>query len=267
MKILFIGDVVAKTGRGALAEYLPEVMDELSPDCVIVNAENAAHGLGMTGKICDEIFDLGVDCITSGNHAWDKAEIVEYIEQEPRLIRPLNYPEGTPGAGHAVLSLKNGQKILVANAMGRLFMDPLDDPFIGTSKIIQDYKLTQGVDAIFVDIHAETTSEKMAFGHYLDGQVSAVVGTHTHIPTADAQILDGGTAYQTDAGMTGSYNSVIGFNPEAPIKRFTKKMLGGRLQPSEEEGTLCGSFIITDDRTGLATSIQSVIRGPRLTNR
>ncbi len=264
MKILFVGDVVGKSGRKALDLHLPALIAKHSPECVIVNAENAAHGHGLTAKICDEIFALGVDCITTGNHIWDKQEIIPYIEENERLIRPINYPAGSPGKGAIAFMTRSGRKILVVNAMGRLFMDAIDDPFTAVDALIKSQTMGDTVDAIFVDFHAETTSETMAFGHFVDGRVSAVIGTHTHVPTADHHVLKGGTAYQTDAGMTGCYDSVIGFEKEAPIARFTTKIPLGRLQPSDDEGTLCGCLIVTDDKTGLATAIKPIRKGPWL---
>ncbi len=266
MKIVFIGDVVARAGRDALAKYLPEVRSELNPDVVIVNGENAAHGIGINEKICKEFFDLGVDVITLGNHAWDQREVIPYIEREQRLVRPLNYPAQTPGKGSYIHTLRDGRKIMVINAMARLFMDPLDDPFGQVDQLVSAHKMGKTVHAIFLDFHGEATSEKMAMAHYMDGKISAVVGTHTHIPTADAQILPKGTALQCDAGMTGDYNSVIGMNINTPIMRFTRKFSIEKLSPAEGDGTMCGTYIETDDATGLAKEIRAIRRGPRLSN-
>lgn len=266
MKILFIGDIAARAGRDALMKYLPECIKTLMPDVVIVNGENAAHGIGINEKYANEIFDAGANIITLGNHSWDQREVIPYIQREPKLIRPINYPAGTPGNGSVVYTLPDGRKILVVNAMGRLFMDPLDDPFAALDNIVKAHQMGRLVQAIFVDFHAEATSEKMAMAHYLDGRVSAVVGTHTHIPTADAQIFPKGTAFQSDAGMTGDYNSVIGMKIDVPIMRFTRKFALERLSPAEGEGTLCGTFVVTDDKTGLAVSIHPVRKGPRLHN-
>lgn len=264
MRILFIGDVSGRSGRDAVSDYLPGLRKKLDIDVVIVNGENAAHGKGITPKICEKFYEDGADCITTGNHVWDQREIITYIDQDPNLIRPLNYPEGTPGRGHVLLNLAEGQKILVINAMGRLFMDDLDDPFSAVDRVIKNVRMGRDVQAIFVDFHAEATSEKTSFGHYFDGRVSVVVGTHTHIPTADEQILPGGTAYQTDVGMTSDYDSVIGVRKDLPILRFTRKMPTERFVPADGEGTLCGVFIETDDNTGLAKRIERVQVGGRL---
>ena len=264
MRILYIGDIVGEPGRKALAEYLPQVKEKYDPACVVVNAENSAHGFGFTEKIAREYFDLGVDCLTSGNHVWDQREMLAFITREKRIIRAANYPEKAPGQGHYVHIIPTGQKILIIHVMGRIFMDPLDCPFRAVDKILMKYPLGGGAHAIFVDIHAETTSEKMALAHYLDGRVTAVVGSHTHIPTADAQIFDGGTGYQTDAGMTGNYNSVIGFDPKIPIHKFTTKTPGKtKMFPAKGAGTLCG--VITDvNEKGLCNAIVSLRIGGRL---
>lgn len=264
MKVLYIGDVVGKSGRKAVAAHLPRLRDELALDFVVLNGENAAHGFGITGAICDAFFEMGVDVVTTGNHAWDQREIIDYMKDEPRLLRPVNYPEGTPGRGFGVFDTAGGKKAMVIQAMGRLFMDPLDDPFAGVQRALLNKKLGDGVDFIFVDIHAEATSEKMAMGQHFDGQVSMVVGTHSHIPTADAQILPLGTAYQTDAGMCGDYDSVIGMTKAPAIGRFITKVRGERLTPATGEGTLCAVYVETDDATGLATTISPVRLGGRL---
>ena len=264
MKVLYIGDVVGKSGRKAVEDHLPRLRDELALDFVVLNGENAAHGFGITGAICDSFFALGVDVVTTGNHAWDQREIIDYMQGEPRLLRPINYPEGTPGRGAGVFETAGGKKAMVVQAMGRLFMDPLDDPFQGVQRALLNKKLGESVDFIFVDIHAEATSEKMAIGQHFDGQVSMVVGTHSHIPTADAQILPQGTAYQTDAGMCGDYDSVIGMTKAPAIGRFLTKVRGERLTPATGEGTLCAVYVETDDATGLATKISPVRLGGRL---
>jgi len=264
MKVLYIGDVVGKSGRKAVHEHLPRLRDELALDFVVVNGENAAHGFGITGAICEKFFEIGVDVVVTGNPAWDQREIIDYIQNEPRLLRPVNYPEGTPGRGFGVFETRGGKKAMVIQAMGRLFMDPLDDPFAGIQRTLLNKKLGENVDFILVDIHAEATSEKMAVGQHFNGQVSMVVGTHSHIPTADAQILPGGTAYQTDAGMCGDYDSVIGMTKAPAIGRFITKVRGERLTPATGEGTLCAVFVETNDATGLASRISPVRVGGRL---
>ncbi|MFP4314335.1 MAG: TIGR00282 family metallophosphoesterase [Alphaproteobacteria bacterium] len=264
MRILFIGDIYGRSGREALAQYLPHLREKLNPDVVIVNGENAAHGRGINEKICKGFYDLGVDCITTGNHIWDQREIIPYIQQSKRLIRPLNYPAGTPGSGVCELRLDDGRIIKIINAMGRIFMDPLDDPFRAVSEIIDKERFGHTANAIFVDFHGETTSEKMAFAHHFDGKVTGVVGTHTHIPTADARILEKGTAYLTDAGMTGDYDSVIGADKHVPIQRFVTKMPSDSMRPANGAGTLCGVFIVSNDNTGKAKEIAPVRLGPHL---
>lgn len=264
MRILFIGDVFGRTGREGLGRHLPALKEQLEPDIVIVNGENAANGAGITEKICKEFYGYGVDCITTGNHVWDQREILSYISRDDNLLRPANYPPGAPGKGVKQYGLPDGRKITVVNIMGNLFMKTLDDPFQVMETIINEYRLGQNTDAIFVDLHAEATSEKMAFGHHFDGRISGVIGTHTHVPTADAMILPGGTAYQTDAGMTGDYNSVIGNQKETAIHRFVKKTPTERMRPAKEKATVCGALIITNDRSGLAESIEPVRVGGKM---
>jgi 2',3'-cyclic-nucleotide 2'-phosphodiesterase len=263
MRILICGDVVGRSGRAALYEHLPRLRRDLALDFVIVNGENAAAGFGITEKICREFYEAGVDVITTGNHVWDKREIIAYIAQDPRLLRPANFPPGTPGNGSGVFALADGRRLLVVNAMARLFMDALDDPFAAVRQELSGHPLGE-VQAIVIDFHGEATSEKMAMGHFADGRASLVVGTHSHVPTADAQILPHGTAYQTDAGMCGDYDSVIGMQKQAAIARFLTKMPGEKLQVAEGEGTLCGVFVETDEATGLARRIAPVRLGGRL---
>jgi metallophosphoesterase (TIGR00282 family) len=264
MRILFIGDVLGRSGREAVAATLPQLRSRLGIDLAVVNAENASHGFGLGPDMADALFTAGADVITLGNHAWDRKEIIPYIADHPRLIRPLNYPPGTPGAGSVVVDVPGGRRALVAQAMGRLFMDPLDCPFRGTADVLARHRLGGTVQAIVLDIHAEATSEKMAYAHSFDGQVSAVVGTHTHCPSADAQLLPGGTAFQSDAGMSGDYDSVIGMQKDAAALRFWRKIPGERLGPAEGEATVCGVFIETDDATGRARRIEPVRQGGRL---
>lgn len=267
MRILFIGDIMGHAGRDAVRDHLPNLRARLKPDVVIANGENSAHGFGHTPKICEELYGYGVHCITSGNHVWDQREIIPYFDRDPNLIRPINYPAGSPGRGTTTITLPDGRSVLVVNAMGRLFMDALDDPFAALDQLVTANPMgVGGVNAIFLDLHAEATSEKQAMAHFLDGRISAVVGTHTHTPTADARILPNGTAYQTDAGMTGDYNSVIGMVTEIAIPRFTRKVPGERLRPAEGDATLCGVFIETDDKTGLAKAIAPVRVGANLQN-
>ena len=264
MRILFLGDVVGRSGRDAVSRYLPELRRRLDLDLAIVNGENAAHGFGLTEAICRQFYEAGADAITTGNHVWDQREIIPYIERDPRLLRPLNFPPGTPGRGVAVVEARGGRRVAVLNVMTRLFMDPLDDPFAGTVRALQPFPLGGGVSAILVDVHGEATSEKMALGHLLDGRVSLVAGTHSHVPTADAHILVGGTGYQTDVGMCGDYDSVIGMKKEPAVQRFVRKMPTERLTPAEGEATLCGLYLETDDRTGLAVRIAPLRLGGRL---
>lgn len=266
MRILFLGDVVGRTGRETVAEELPGLRQRLGVDLVIVNAENASHGFGLAPDMARRLFAAGTDVITLGNHAWDRKEIIPFIAETPHLIRPLNYPQGTPGAGSVIVTLADGRRALVAQAMGRLFMDPLDCPFRGTADLLTRHRLGATLQAAVVDLHAEATSEKMAFAHVFDGQLSLVVGTHTHCPSADAQILPGGTAFQSDAGMCGDYDSVIGMAKDGAALRFWRKMPGERLAPAEGPATLCGVFVDTDDTTGLARRVAPLRQGGRLSS-
>ena len=264
MRLLFLGDLVGRAGRDVVVEKLPALRRDLGIDFVVANGENAAGGFGITQKICDDLYAAGVDCVTTGNHVWDQKETVSFIGGDPRLLRPINFPTGTPGKGSGIYQTPKGKKVLVANLMGRLFMDPLDDPFLHADTLLKTNRLGGNVDAILLDFHAEATSEKMAFGHFVDGRASLVVGTHTHVPTADHMILIKGTAYQSDAGMCGDYDSVIGMEKSTPIARFTKKLPTERLSAAMGPGTLCGVFVETDDTTGLAKRIEPVRVGGRL---
>jgi metallophosphoesterase (TIGR00282 family) len=264
MKVLFCGDIVGRSGREAVTRNVPRLRRELGLDFVVANGENAAAGFGITGKICAELHNGGVDCITTGNHVWDQRDIIPYIAQDKRLLRPLNYPPGTPGWGANLFETARGQKIAVMNVMCRLFMEPLDDPFRSVEAEVAKYSLGGSVQFILVDVHGEATSEKQSMGHYCDGRVSAVLGTHSHIPTADHWILPGGTAYQTDVGMCGDYDSVIGMKKDVAVQRFIRKVPGERLSPADGEGTLCAVLVETDDKTGLASSIRPVRLGGRL---
>ncbi|MER2520921.1 MAG: TIGR00282 family metallophosphoesterase [Bdellovibrionales bacterium] len=259
MRILFFGDVFGRSGRDGLAKHLPEVRRKLHPDAIVVNAENSAGGDGVTLKLAKEFFDMGIDCLTTGNHVWGQRELLGTIDQEPRILRPHNYPEGTPGRGVYVHNLPDGRKLLVVNIMARMFMNPiLDDPFACIEKALGQYRLGASVQAILFDFHGEVSSEKNAMGHVCDGRVSAVLGTHTHVPSADARILPHGTAYQTDVGMCGDYAGIIGVKKEIALWRFTHATPGERMVPAEGEATICGAMVVTDDKTGLAKSITSL---------
>ena len=264
LRILFVGDVVGRTGRDAVVARLPGLRAALRIDLAVVNAENASHGFGLAPDMARALFAAGADVITLGNHAWDRKEIIPYIAETPRLLRPLNYPPGTPGHGSVLVTLRDGRRALVLQAMGRLFMDPLDCPFRGTADVLANHRLGASVQAIVSDFHAEASSEKMAYAHTFDGQMSFVVGTHTHCPTADAQILPNGSAFQSDAGMCGDYDSVIGMMKDGAALRFWRKVPGEKLGPAEAEATVCGVFVQTDDTTGLARRIEPVRIGGRL---
>jgi metallophosphoesterase (TIGR00282 family) len=264
MKILFCGDVMGSAGRRVVLDNLPRLRRDLDLDFVIVNGENAAHGYGITGEICDALFAAGADCITTGNHVWDRREIIPHFQREARLLRPYNFPKGTPGRGARVFDARGGRKVFVLHLMARLYMDPLDDPFAAAEEELEAHKLGQTVDAVVLDFHGEATSEKMAFAHFVDGRASCVVGTHTHVPTADWQILPGGTAYHTDIGMCGDYDSVIGMTKAVSVERFVRKMPTARLEAADGPATLCAIFVETDDATGLAKRIAPVRMGGRL---
>jgi len=258
MKIVFIGDIVGKEARETFINKIPDIRNKYIPDVIIVNAENAAAGYGLSKKIAMQLIEAGVDAITLGNHAWDQKEMLSFIEECPKIVRALNYPSGVPGRGFYELQLDDDRKIIIMQIMLRLFMGLfLDDPFNVTKNFLQKVKLGSTCNAIIIDMHGETTSEKNAFGHYFDGEVSAIFGTHTHIPTADAKILELGTAYQTDVGMTGVYNSVIGMDKTNPIHGFTKGYRSeGRFFPAVGDVTVCGVYIETDDKTGLSLKIE-----------
>ena len=259
MKILFLGDVVGRAGRTAVAEELPRLRSDWKLDFVVVNAENAASGVGLTAKIADQLFEAGTDVITLGDHAFDQKEMLKHIDQEPRILRPMNYAKGAPGKGHGLFPATRGRKVFVCVALGRVFMNkPYDDPF---SAVEAALKLSGQADARIVEIHAEATSEKMAMGHWCDGKASLVVGTHTHVPTADTMILPKGTAYQTDAGMCGDYNSVIGMDKAEPLRRFITGMSAGRFEPALGAPTIAGTLIETDDKTGLTKSCTPIRLG------
>ena len=263
MRLLFLGDIVGRSGRAAVLDRLPGLIADWKLDFVVVNGENAAGGFGITEAIYEDLVEAGADAITLGNHAWDQREALVFIERAPRLVRPINFPAGTPGRGAILIEAKNGARVLVINVMGRIFMDPLDDPFAAVERELEACPLGTACDALIVDVHAETTSEKYAMGHFCDGRASLVVGTHTHVPTGDAQILPGGTAFQCDAGMTGDYDSVIGMNKGEPLQRFTRRIPSGRFEPAEGVATLCGVAVETD-AAGRAVKIAPVRLGGRL---
>ena len=264
MRVMFLGDIVGRSGRTAVIDAVPMLRRRLGLDFVVVNGENAAGGFGITAKLAEELYAAGVDCLTLGNHAWDQRDLLATIDDDPRMIRPANYPDGTPGRGSAILDAPGGRRVLVINLMARLFMDPLDDPFGKADRLLADIAMPRDVDAVIIDFHGEATSEKMALGHYLDGRASLVVGTHSHVPTADVQVLAGGTAYQTDAGMCGDYDSVIGMKKEPAVLRFVRKVPGERLTAAEKPATLCGLVVETDDATGLAVRAEPIRIGGRL---
>jgi metallophosphoesterase (TIGR00282 family) len=263
MNILFLGDIVGKPGRDAVISQMPALRAALKPDIVIANGENAAGGFGLTRATAEELFGAGVDVISTGNHWADQKEILTYIEAEDRILRPQNYPLRTPGKGANLYTTPGGARVLVVNVMGRVFMDALDDPFAAVEAQLTACPLGEGADAIVIDVHAETTSEKMAMGHFCDGRVSLVVGTHTHVPTADAQIFPGGTAFQSDAGACADYDSVIGMEKSEPVQRFVRKMPSQRFTPATGPATVCGVFVQTGVN-GLATRIEPVRVGGRL---
>jgi len=267
MRLAFFGDVVGKPGRQAVIEHLPRLKAELRLDFAVVNGENAAGGFGLTEKIAEEFFAAGADVLTLGDHAWDQREALTYIQREDRLLRPVNYPEGAgaPGRGAHLYTLPDGRRIGVVQIQGNVFMKQvLANPFAAADAALDSMPLGSVADAVIVDMHCEATSEKMAMGHHCDGRASLVVGSHTHVPTADTMILSGGTAYQTDAGMCGDYDSVIGMKKEISLSRFRTQLMTERYQPATGDGTLCGCLVETDDATGLAKSIQQIRVGGRL---
>lgn len=259
MNILFLGDIVGRSGRDAVVKHLPHLKREWAVDFVVVSGDNAAGGFGITPVIARELFAAGADIITGGDHVWDQKEIVPFLSTEKKLLRPANFPHRAPGTGHALITLPSGKKVLVLHLLGQVFhKEHLDCPFAAVDRLLEGMTLGKNVSAILVDFHAEATSEKMAMGKYLDGRVSAVVGSHTHVPTHDARIFPKGTAYQTDAGMCGDYDSVIGFEASGPLERFLTKITKHKMEAASGEATLCGFFVETDDATGLAKSCRAV---------
>jgi metallophosphoesterase (TIGR00282 family) len=264
MRVLFVGDIVGRSGRRAVRELLPGLVKDWALDCVIANGENAAGGFGITEVIYNELIDAGIDAITLGNHAWDQREALVFIERAPRLIRPVNYPRGTPGRGAALIETRAGARVLIVNALGRIFMDALDDPFAAVERELAACALRTGADAVVVDMHCEASSEKQAMGYFADGRASLVVGTHTHAPTADHRVLPGGTAFITDVGMTGDYDSIIGMMKDEPMQRFLRKIATAKFEPATGPATLCAVAVETDDATGLARHVGAVRIGGRL---
>jgi len=261
MRILFIGDVVGRSGRTIIYERLPRLVRDWALDLVVVNGENAAGGFGITEAIYHEFLEAGADAVTLGNHAWDQKEALVFIERAPKLVRPINYPAGTPGRGSVMIEAKNGARVLVVNAMGRIYMEPLDDPFSAVDRALMAHPLRSAADAIVVDIHGEATSEKQAMGYFCDGRASLVVGTHTHAPTADLRVLAGGTAFVSDVGMTGDYDSVIGMAKDEPLQRFLQRISTTRFEPAGGQATLCAVAVETDATSGLAMRTGAVRLG------
>ena len=250
MRFLFLGDIVGRSGRKAVLHHLPDLRKRYELDFVVINGENAAGGFGITEQICNDLLDAGGDVVTLGNHAFDQKDALVFITRQDRLIRPLNFPEGTPGKGAGLFKARNGAEVLVINALGRVFMQEQNCPFRAIDNEVTACRLGEGADVIFVDFHAEATSEKQAMAVFLDGRVSGVVGTHTHSPTADDRILPGGTAYMSDVGMCGDYNSVLGMDSAEPINRFLTRIAKERFEPAMGEATVCGLALDIDDATG-----------------
>jgi metallophosphoesterase (TIGR00282 family) len=262
--LLFLGDVVGKSGREAVETHLPDLLARYPIHFVVCNGENAAHGFGINENICEQLFDLGVDVITLGNHAFDQRETLVYIERLPNLLRPATFPAGTPGRGAGLFRARSGETVLVINAMGRLFMDAMEDPFAAIDRELDACPLGTVADFAMIDFHAEATSEKQAIGAHVDGRATLVVGTHTHVPTADHRVLPGGTAYQSDTGMCGDYDSIIGMDKGEPVQRFLTKVPQARFSPAEGEPTLAGIAVQADPATGLAKACAPVRIGGHL---
>ncbi len=265
MRILFLGDVMGRAGRNAVVERLGRLRADWRVDFCVVNGENASNGAGLTADHAKALFEAGADCVTLGDHAFDQKDMMQAIERDQRIVRPLNYAKSAPGRGHGLFTDARGRKVLVVQALGQVFMKrPFADPFSAVDAVLKAHPLGGQANAILVDMHCEATSEKMGMGHFCDGRASLVVGTHTHIPTADAQVLPGGTGYLTDAGMCGDYDSVIGMEKTEPLRRFVTGMPKGRFQPALGEATISGVLVETDDRSGRATSVSMVRDGGRL---
>jgi 2',3'-cyclic-nucleotide 2'-phosphodiesterase len=265
MRILFLGDVMGRSGRKAVAERLPAMRREWGLDFVVIDGENATSGAGLSPDHATLLLEAGADCVTLGDHAFDQKAMIGHIDKEPRLLRPLNFSKVAPGQGSRLYTLPDGRRVLVAVVLGQVFMKrPFDDPFSAIEPVLRAHPRGGLAHAAIVEVHAEATSEKMALGHWCDGRASLVVGTHTHVPTADAMVMGGGTAYLTDAGMCGDYNSVIGMEKDEPLRRFITGMPNGRFEPAVGEATLSGVFVETDDRTGVALRVVPVRQGGRL---
>lgn len=265
MKLLFLGDVMGRAGRAAITGRLPKLRADWALDFVVVNGENATGGAGITPEHAKALLAAGADCLTLGDHAFDQRDMLSFIETEPRILRPINYARTAPGKGARLFDAPGGRKVLVAQVLGQVFMKrPFDDPFSAIDGVLRAHPLGGLAQAAIIDVHAEATSEKMGLGHWCDGRASMVVGTHTHVPTADAQILSGGTAFQSDAGMCGDYDSVIGMEKLEPMRRFVTGMVKERFTPAEGEATLSGLYVETDDRTGRATRVRMIRVGGRL---
>ncbi|MDU8910255.1 TIGR00282 family metallophosphoesterase [Aestuariicoccus sp. MJ-SS9] len=265
MRILFLGDVMGRAGRQAITGTLPRLKSDWRVDFTIVNGENASNGAGLGAAHARLLLEAGADVITLGDHAFDQRDMLQFIDTEPRILRPLNFAKQAPGRGAGLFKDGRGRRVLVTQALGQVFMKrPFDDPFSAIDTVLRTHPLGGQAQAIVVDMHCEATSEKMAMGHFCDGKASLVVGTHTHVPTADAQVLPAGTGYLSDAGMCGDYNSVIGMEKAEPMRRFITGMSKSRFQPAMGEATLSGVIVDTDDRTGRATAIHMVRQGGRL---
>ncbi|WP_209426483.1 TIGR00282 family metallophosphoesterase [Pararhodobacter sp. SW119] len=265
MRILFLGDVMGRSGRKAVAERLPALRRDWGLDFVTVNGENATSGAGISPDHVKLLLDAGADCITLGDHAFDHKTLIPFIDSEPRLLRPLNFSKVAPGRGSRLFALADGRRVLVAQVLGQVFMKrPFDDPFSAIEPVLRAHPLGGQATAVLVDVHCEATSEKMALGHWCDGRASLIIGTHTHVPTSDTMILPGGAAYQSDAGMCGDYDSIIGMQKDEPMRRFVTGMPSKRFEPAQGEATLSGVFVQTDDRTGRAVAVSAVRIGGRL---
>lgn len=265
MKILFLGDVMGRAGRTAITERLGKLRKDWNLDFVVVNGENASNGAGLTTAHAKGLLDAGADALTLGDHSFDQKDMIQFCEVEPRIIRPLNFSKSAPGRGARVFEASRGRKVLVAQVLGQVFMKrPFDDPFSALDTVLKAHPMGGNVNASLIDVHCEATSEKMAMGHFCDGRASIVVGTHTHVPTSDTMILNGGTAFQSDAGMCGDYDSVIGMQKDEPLRRFITGMPKARFEPAKGEATLSGLYVETDDRTGKATRVEPVRQGGRL---